>query len=104
KALIVQSIMKTRPRRRQVHGRKALAVALSALAIAGVAFGQAGPSGDQLTAEGRFAEAGAAYEKVLASAPNDAAALAGLARIRLFEGQDAKAEALAQKALAASPQ
>jgi hypothetical protein len=96
--------MKSWPQGRQGRVRKVLAVAVSALAIAGAASGQAGPSADELFADGRFADAGAAYEKVLASAPGDPAALAGLARIRLYEGKDAEAQELAQRALAAAPQ
>ena len=74
-----------------------------ALTIAGSAFGQTGPSADALFADGRFSEAGAAYEAALQVTPGDEHAMAGLARIRLYQGQEAKAEELAAKALAISP-
>ena len=60
------------------------------------------PAAD-LFAQGRFAEAAQAYEAAIARAPTDAAALAGLARLRLYQGREADALDLARKALAAAP-
>jgi len=64
---------------------------------------QSAPSADALFAQGAFAEAGRAYEADVARAPNDGAALAGLARARLYDGQEAKAVELARKALELAP-
>ncbi len=58
---------------------------------------------DRLFAEGRFAEATSAYEQAVASNPNSAPALAGLARMRLYEGHEDEAIELARKALAIAP-
>ncbi len=55
---------------------------------------------DGLFAQGRFTEAGQAYEQMLARDPASPAALAGLARIRLLRGREAEAVELARKALA----
>ena len=59
--------------------------------------------GAGLNAAGFFAGAGRAYEAALKAAPNDANALAGLARVRLYENRLDEAIALAQQALAAQP-
>lgn len=66
-------------------------------------YAQDNRSADELFVQGRFAEAVPAYEQAVARAPNDAAAIAGLARMRLYEGQEDKAIELARKALALTP-
>lgn len=58
---------------------------------------------DALFAEGRFTEAGEAYAQALARDPESAPALAGLARVRLYEGHEEEAVDLARKALAIAP-
>lgn len=58
---------------------------------------------DALFAQGRFTEAGEAYAQALARDPGSAAALAGLARIRLYEGREDEAVDLARKALGIAP-
>jgi hypothetical protein len=65
----------------------------------------AGPPqpGDDLFAQGRFAEALPVYEQAAASALNSAPALARLARMRLYQGRESEAVQLAQKALSLAP-
>lgn len=58
---------------------------------------------DVLFSQGAFAEAEQAYEAAVASDPGSAQALAGLARMRLYEGRLDEAVELAGKALAAAP-
>jgi hypothetical protein len=60
-------------------------------------------SAESLFAQGDLAGAEAEYAKALAVDPASAAALSGLARIRLYEGRESEARALASKALAAAP-
>lgn len=54
-------------------------------------------------AAGDFAAAEQAYQETLASAPGDAAALAGLARLRLYQQKLGEARELAARALKADP-
>ena len=76
----------------------------AAFALMSAAAGQPAPaSGDALSAAGDFAPAGPAYEARLKAAPNDAGALAGLARVRLYENKPDVAATLAQQALAIEP-
>ena len=65
----------------------------------------AGPAlpGDDLFAEGRFAEAVPIYEQAAAAAPASGPALARVARMRLYQGREGEAIELARKALALSP-
>jgi tetratricopeptide (TPR) repeat protein len=78
--------------------------AAAALCMLSTAAGQPpAASGDSLSAAGDFAAAGQAYEAALKAAPADARALAGLARVRLYENRNDEAIALAQKALDAQP-
>ncbi|MBO9574375.1 MAG: aspartyl protease family protein [Sphingobium sp.] len=86
------------------------AIALSAVVT--VAFAQPGPAPDPSTPVGRgsiafargdFAEAERAFEEAVARTPDDAMALAGLARARLNNGQEDQAIELASKALAIAP-
>jgi tetratricopeptide (TPR) repeat protein len=65
----------------------------------------AGPSlpGDDLFAEGKFAEAAPVYEQAVAAAPDSGPALARLARMRLYQGREEEAIGLAGKALSLSP-
>lgn len=58
---------------------------------------------DALFAQGKFTEAAEAYAQVLARDPGSAAALAGLARVRLYEGREHEAVELARKTLAVAP-
>ena len=58
---------------------------------------------DALFAQGQFSEAGDAYAQALARDPGSAAALAGLARVRLYEGREDEAVELARKALGIAP-
>jgi tetratricopeptide (TPR) repeat protein len=80
-----------------------MAAVLVPLMAASALWAQGGPAPGDLFAQGRFAEAAPAYEAAVARSPADAAALAGLARMRLFEGREADAIELARKALAVSP-
>jgi len=76
----------------------------AALAMLSTAAGQPPPaSGGALLAAGDFPAAEQAFEATLKAAPDNAAALAGLARVRLFENRNDEAIALAQKVLAAQP-
>jgi tetratricopeptide (TPR) repeat protein len=75
---------------------------MAVLPLMGLA-AQDAPSADALFAQGQFGEATGAYEAAVAKAPNDGAALAGLARMRLYEGQETKAIELARKALELAP-
>ncbi len=78
------------------------AATIAALVLISPASGQPAPSpGDALSAAGDFPGAGRAYEAALKAASADAGALAGLARIRLYENRNDEAIALAQRALAA---
>lgn len=61
------------------------------------------PPMDPVLAPGDFDAAERAYQAVLAKTPNDANALAGLARIRLYQERRAEAATLAKQALAADP-
>ena len=54
-------------------------------------------------ADGDFAAAEHYYGDVLAKSPDDEAALAGLARIRLYQERRADARALASRVLATNP-
>ncbi len=74
-------------------------MAFAAAAIPAMAEEQS-PSADALFAQGKFSEAASAYEEVLARSPKDAGALAGLARIRQYEGHDTESTRLAREALA----
>ena len=58
---------------------------------------------DSLFGQGDFAGAAAEYEMALAADPDAPGALAGLARIRLYQGREAEARTLANRALAAAP-
>ena len=58
---------------------------------------------DRLFAQGQFTEAARAYAQAVAADPNSAPALAGLARMRLYEERVDEAIELAQKALAVAP-
>jgi tetratricopeptide (TPR) repeat protein len=74
------------------------------LVLISPAAGQPAPSpGDALNGAGDFAGAAQAYEAALKASPADANALAGLARIRLYENRNDEAMTLAQRALAAAP-
>lgn len=76
----------------------------AALALISTAVGQpAAGSGDALSAAGDFAAAGRAFEDQLKARPDDAGALAGLARVRLYENRLDEAIGLAQRALAIEP-
>ena len=59
------------------------------------------PPPDPILAPGDFDAAERAYEATLKEKPNDGAALAGLARIRLYQERRAEARKLAEQALAA---
>jgi hypothetical protein len=83
--------------------RGLLAVGAAALALATTASGQPTPSGEALFASGDFAGAGRAFEAEVKASPKDAAALAGLARIRLYQRREGEAAALAARALAIDP-
>ena len=61
------------------------------------------PAPDPVLQPGDFQAAERAYEAVLKKAPNDGAAIAGLARIRLYQERRSEARTLAQQALAADP-
>lgn len=76
----------------------------AALTLISAAAGQpaSGP-GDALSSAGDFPAAAQAYEARLKATPNDAGALAGLARVRLYENKLDEAIALAQQALAVEP-
>jgi hypothetical protein len=65
----------------------------------------AGPPqpGDELFAQGKFAEAFPIYEQAAAAAPDSGPALARLARARLYQGREKEAVELAQKALSLAP-
>lgn len=80
-----------------------LAAGAAALALLSNASGQPGPSGDALFAAGDFAGAETAYEAAVRASPKDAAALAGLARIRLLQRREDEAAKLAGEALAIDP-
>jgi hypothetical protein len=81
-----------------------LAAGAAALALISTAAGQPAPSpADALFSAGDFAAAAKAYEAAAKASPNDARAVAGLARARLFENRNDEAIALAQQALAAQP-
>ena len=58
---------------------------------------------DRLFAQGQFTEAAKAYEQAVAADPTSAPALAGLARMRLYEERVDEAIELAQNALAIAP-
>ena len=60
-------------------------------------------SGNAVFADGRFAEAASAAEEAVAKAPNSAAALADLARIRLYQHREAETIELAHKADSLAP-
>src|SRR6478735_8888916 len=59
--------------------------------------------GDDLFAQGRFAEATPVYEQAAAAAPESGPALARVARMQLYEGHEDEAIQLANKALALAP-
>jgi predicted aspartyl protease len=59
--------------------------------------------GDDLFAQGRFDEALRVYEDAAKSTPTSGAALARLARARLYQGRESDALELAQQALALAP-
>jgi predicted aspartyl protease len=82
-----------------------LAAGTAALAFTSTVIAQPSPEGSAgaLFAAGDFAGAGRAYEAAVKASPNDAAALAGLARARLYDNRNDEAIALAQQALAAQP-
>lgn len=82
-----------------------LAVGAAAFALLSSAVGQTSPTASADTAfhAGDFATAERGYEAVLKSSPKDAAALAGLARIRVLENRNDQAIALAREALAVDP-
>ncbi|HTI66704.1 MAG TPA: retropepsin-like aspartic protease [Caulobacteraceae bacterium] len=82
-----------------------LAAGAAALALASTVTAQPAAEGSPgaLFAAGDFAAARAAYEAAAKASPNDAAALAGLARARLYDNRNDEAIALAQQALAAQP-
>lgn len=65
----------------------------------------AGPPlpGDNLFAQGRFAEATPVYEQAAAAAPESGPALARVARMRLYQGRENEAIELARKALELAP-
>ncbi len=65
----------------------------------------AGPPlpGDDLFAQGRFAEAAQVYEQAAAAAPDSGLALARLARMRLYQGRENEAIQIARKALELAP-
>ena len=83
----------------------ALAGAVQPAPGAGQPQGPAAPATpeDALFAQGQFTEAAEAYAQVLARDPGSAGALAGLARVRLYEGREDEAVELARKALAIAP-
>jgi predicted aspartyl protease len=60
-------------------------------------------SGDDLFAQGRFAEATPVYEQAAVAAPNSGPALARVARMRLYQGREGEAIELARKALSLAP-
>jgi tetratricopeptide (TPR) repeat protein len=82
-----------------------LVAGAAAIALLSSADGQTSPtaSADAAFHAGDFAAAGRGYEAVLKSSPKDAAALAGLARIRVLENRNDQAIALAREALAVDP-
>ena len=59
--------------------------------------------GDDLFAQGRFAEATPVYDRAAAAAPESGPALARVARMRLYEGREDEAIELARKALTLAP-
>jgi hypothetical protein len=59
--------------------------------------------GDDLFAQGKFAEAFPIYEQAAVAAPDSGPALARLARARLYQGREKEAVELAQKALSVTP-
>jgi hypothetical protein len=59
--------------------------------------------GDDLFAQGKFAEAFPIYEQAVAAAPDSGPAIARLARARLYQGREKEATELAQKALSLMP-
>jgi tetratricopeptide (TPR) repeat protein len=82
-----------------------LAGGAAALAMMSAAAGQPAADGSPaaLFAAGDFVAAGRAYEAAVKASPSDANAVAGLARMRLYENRNDEAIALAQRALAARP-
>ena len=85
--------------------RMVLAAGAAGLALMSSAAGQpsVSASADALSAAGDFGSAALAYESALKASPKDAGALAGLARVRLYENRVGEAIALAQQALALAP-
>jgi len=59
--------------------------------------------GDDLFAQGRFAEATAVYDRAAATTPSSGPALARVARMRLYEGREDEAGELARHALSLAP-
>ncbi len=78
---------------------------VGAIVLAGAASADppAMPPPDPIFASGDFAAAEQHYAATLAQTPNDAAALAGLARIRLYQERRDEARKLANQALAVDP-
>ncbi len=87
------------------HLHAALASGLVLAAGIPLALGQPAPGGpgDAAFSQGDFDAAARAYAARLAAAPEDAGALVGLARVRLYEGRTDEAADLARRALAAAP-
>src|SRR5262249_35000882 len=113
KALALSTIPRHPPRRitpsptsrRGVRMRKLVSTCASlfAASIATLAISQVPVPGDDQFASGQFEEAQRPYEQRLAEKPDDAPALARLARSRLLDDQVDQAIDLARKALAAAP-
>jgi tetratricopeptide (TPR) repeat protein len=77
-------------------------VFIAATFVCALGLAKADPADDAF-ARGDFAAAEQAYQTTLATAPDDAAALAGLARLRLYQDKRDEAGRLAQHALQADP-
>jgi hypothetical protein len=84
---------------------KLLLLVTSSIALMGQTPPGAAPvlPGDDLFAQGRFAEAASVYEQAAAAAPGSGPAIARVARMRLYQGREGEAIELAKKALALAP-
>lgn len=94
------------------HATKIYVSLMAVSAVITCAYAQSGSGGAPLAqsspgsaafAQGQFEEAESAYEKAVSTNPDDAMALAGLARARLNNGKEDQAIELANRALAIAP-